>query len=383
MVKNTKICFIALGAYPLLKGKEIKRIVGPDVHQVLLARGLMNQGFEVSIITYGEKEFYSTEYLEGIEVIKIWNYTYRLRVLDLMIKIFALLNALIKSKAHVYFQAGSVPGIVSLFCKFTKKKLVYEIASDAQVNRNVIKTKNREFSRSSLSLNSLGNWLDIKIADKVIVQTTSQKKDLMKNFKRDGKLIKMSFPISESEISEKEIPPFILWVGSMAEVKQPQLFLELARRVPEFKFQMIGGPSGDKKLYEMIKDNSKQISNLAFLGVVPFSEINEYFSKASILINTSMFEGFPNTFLQAWMHNTPVISLNADPDEIICEKKLGFHSRSFEQLVESLRNLCQNKQLLLEMGSNGRKYVEEEHDLKLNIYRYIEIFENITGGIHV
>ena len=34
------------------------------------------------------------------------------------------------------------------------------------------------------------------------------------------------------------------------------------------------------------------------------------------------------------MHQTPVVSLNADPDEIICNLKMGFHSRSVEQMVK-------------------------------------------------
>ena len=43
--------------------------------------------------------------------------------------------------------------------------------------------------------------------------------------------------------------------------------------------------------------------------------------KSKILINTSSFEGFPNTFVQAWANGVPVISLKVDPDNIIKKKK--------------------------------------------------------------
>ncbi|MCK4733979.1 MAG: glycosyltransferase, partial [Methanophagales archaeon] len=88
-----------------------------------------------------------------------------------------------------------------------------------------------------------------------------------------------------------------------------------------------------------------------------------------------MFEGFPHAFIQAWMHYVPVVSLNADPDELISEKKLGFHSKTFEQMVEEVKTLLNNEALREEMGVNGRKYVEREHDITKNIREYIEVFE--------
>ena len=133
----------------------------------------------------------------------------------------------------------------------------------------------------------------------------------------------MPFPLTKGEMPEKANPPIVLWVGSMAEVKQPELFVKLAEAIPEARFQMIGGHSGNQELYDWMKAAAGRISNLEFLGVVPFDEIDEYFGRASILVNTSMFEGFPNAFIQAWMHYVPVVSLNAGSDGLICENGLG------------------------------------------------------------
>ena len=75
-------------------------------------------------------------------------------------------------------------------------------------------------------------------------------------------------------------------------------------------------------------------------------------------------EGFPNTFLEAWINRIPVISLNIDPDELICNEKLGFHSKSFEQLIINLNTLLQDDTLRNEMGMNAKRYVEQNHDVK-------------------
>jgi glycosyltransferase involved in cell wall biosynthesis len=268
-------------------------------------------------------------------------------------------------------------GVSSPLCKFMKKKYIYEIASNALVNRELITKKNKEFSRSRLSFGTIGNWIDIKLANAIIVQNRYQKIMLKKNFDRECSVIKMPLPITESEKGEK-IKPFIaLWVGAISEVKQPELFLKLAEAIPEGSFQMIGGISGNKELYNYIKEKSKRLSNFKYLGTIPYDKINKYFSRASILVNTSMFEGFPHAFIQAWMNYMPVVSLNADPDGLICKNKLGFHSKTFDQLIEDVNKLLNNKQLREEIGRNAIQYVRKEHDVANVIKEYIDLFDHI------
>ena len=372
--KGIKICFIAPSAYPLLSGENAKNVLGPDVHQVILANELIKYNFKVTFIAHNEGGT-PIEYINGIEIIKIHEDVCRLRLLNIVSKVFRIWNAMRNAKAHIYIHTGGVT--TSLFCRLTRKKFVCDIASDALVNRKLITQKIREFNRSKISIGTFGKWLDIKLADAIIVQNEYQKKMLKKNFGKDGFLIKMPFPLAEQGMPEKANPPIVLWVGAMAEVKQPELFVKLAEAIPEGKFQMIGGHSGNQELYDRIKDASKRISNFEFFGVIPFHEVNEYFSQAAILVNTSMFEGFPHAFIQAWMHYAPVVSLNADPDELLCKKGLGFHSKTFDQLVEDVKTLLKEEKLREEMGVNGRKYVESEHDITLIVREYIELFDHV------
>ena len=372
-----KICFVALAySYSLLTGKNPKKVVGPDVHQVILARELIKYGFKITFITYDEGGA-PVEYIDGIKIIKVHNSTYRLNILNIVLKVFRVWNAMRKANAHIYYHAGGMAGVVSPFCKLIRRKYIYEIASDALVNRVHVTRKIKEFNRFKFSIGTFGNWLDIKLADAIIVQSEYQKKMLKKNFGRDGILIKMPFPLTKGEMPEKANPPVVLWVGGMAEVKQPELFVKLAEAIPEARFQMVGGHSGNQELYDRIKESSKRVSNFEYLGVIPFHKINEYFSRSPILVNTSMFEGFPHAFIQAWMHYVPVVSLNADPDELICEKKLGFHSKTFNQLVEDVKTLLENEGLRKQMGENSRQYVENEHNITNIIREYIKVFEHL------
>lgn len=376
--KNVKICFVALAySYSLLTGKTPKKVVGSDVHLVILAKELIKHGFEITFITYNEGGA-PVEYMEGLEIIKVHNSTYRLNILNIVLKVFRVWNAMRKANALIYYHAGGMAGAVSPFCKLMRRKFIYEILSDAVVNRELITKKIKEFDRSKFSLRTFGYWLDIKLADAIIVLSEFQKKMLKKKFGKNGIVIKMPFPLSRRGISEKAKPPIVLWVGGIAEVKQPELFVKLAEAIPEARFQMIGGHSAsNQELYDRIKESSKRVSNFEYFGIIPLHKDNEYFSRSSLLVNTSMFEGFPNAFIQAWMHYVPVVSLNADPDELICEKRLGVHSKTFNQLVEDVKTLLKNKGLRKQMGEKARQYVENEHDITNIIWEYIKVFEHL------
>jgi len=338
--RRKKICFVALGAYPLLAKKNMGFAGGAIVQQVLLAEELVKYNFEVSFITYTDGKSH-IEQIGNIKVIKV-------------------------------YKREDAPTLSPLFCCLTRKKFVRYISSDAEVDKKMTEYISR--------IGRLGNWLDIKLADAVIAQSEFQKNLLKENFGRESLIIRNAFPRSNQKISEKANPPIVLWVSTIRAIKQPELFLKLAEAIPEGRFQIIGGV-GDNNLvlYNNIRENSDGISNIHFVGFVPFHEIDQYFEQASIFVNTSKYEGFPNTFIQAWMHYMPTVTLNADPDGLICKTKIGFHSKAFNQMVEDVKTLLKDEQLREEMGRDARQYVEREHDITKIINNYIKVFDRIGG----
>ena len=140
---------------------------------------------------------------------------------------------------------------------------------------------------------------------------------------------------------------------------------------------MIGGKSESTELFRETNNAVNKIQNLDFMGFVPHNKIFDYYKKAILLINTSKTEGFPNVFLEAWVHSIPVISLNVDPDGIITKFKLGYHSKHFDKMLENIKVLMENKILREEMGNNGRKYIENYHDIKNVVNKYENVINNL------
>ncbi len=140
----------------------------------------------------------------------------------------------------------------------------------------------------------------------------------------------------------------------------------------------MAGASIDEAYYRIFRAAVDSIANLDYVGAIPYHRIAQYFDNASIFVNTSPREGFPNTFLQAWGNGTPVVSLDVDPDEIICEYRLGFHSRTFNQMVQDVKLLLEDEKLREELGQIGRHYVEREHNIEAIANRYIKMLQHVS-----
>jgi glycosyltransferase involved in cell wall biosynthesis len=339
---------------------------GAEVEQVSLARELIAQGYDVSFVTYshGGRQI---EDVDGINIIKTYERDKSDKI-SVLQKYKLVWSALEKAKADIYFHESGATGVLPLFCAMNRKKFVYRIASDAVVLSKPLSGK-YSFGQKILDM------FEVKRADIALAQSNFQRRVLKERLGVESVVIKNGLVIPEDNY-EKHDPPIVLWVGSISSVKQPHLFLELAKSIPHTHFEMIGG-RGEFQLYEEIKVASQKLSNLTFHGFIPFHKIDEYFKKASIFVNTSRIEGFPNTFIQAWAHYTPVISLKVDPDNIIENEMLGFRSGTFKQLTSDMETLLCDKKLRKTMGEKARKYAEREHDIRKTVKKYIDIFNQL------
>jgi glycosyltransferase involved in cell wall biosynthesis len=116
----------------------------------------------------------------------------------------------------------------------------------------------------------------------------------------------------------------------------------------------------------------REAENIEYLKELTIEQVNEVLREAHILINTSDYEGFSNTYIQAWMRKIPVVALNSDPDNILINKRIGFHSKTFHQMVKDVRILIENEKLRVEMGERARKYAISHFSVK-NAEKFLDL----------
>jgi glycosyltransferase involved in cell wall biosynthesis len=368
VIMKPKICFVSLGSYPLFSSNEnLQYMGGAELMQVLVGNELAKKGYDISFITLNEKGEKKKDF-EKITIIKSYSPSQ-----NFLKKIFFLGKSIIDSDSNIIIQSGGIPGIIALFCFLLQKKYIKWIASD----RNVLL---QGIERKSI-YSKISQYVDIKIAFFIVAQNEFQKQIVENKFKKHCIVIKNPIPIHTDLFSVKDTTTkekTVLWVGTIRTIKQPELFLKLAQMLPNYKFKMIGGRDDvHPEFYDVIEPEAKKIFNLEFLGFVPYYKIDKYYKESSILVNTSAAEGFPNTFLEAGLHSLPIVSLNADPDEIICTNHLGYHSKTFDQMIIDVDTLLKNKDLRDEMGKNARKYVEDNHDLNKITDQFDRLFSSL------
>ncbi|WP_276278587.1 glycosyltransferase family 4 protein [Haloarcula regularis] len=184
-----------------------------------------------------------------------------------------------------------------------------------------------------------------------------------------------------SSVTEHEEREYILWVGRVERSqKKPHRFLNLASKLPEKEFILIGPKTENDQYYSEIMEWSSQLENVSFLGYVPPQEIMEYYNQAQMLVNTSDFEGFPNTFLEAWGYCCPVISLHYEADGIIEQEAVGKVSGSISAMVNDVREISERPKLRNKLGRRAREYVEEHHSQERIINDIERIILNHTGN---
>jgi glycosyltransferase involved in cell wall biosynthesis len=93
-----------------------------------------------------------------------------------------------------------------------------------------------------------------------------------------------------------------------------------------------------------------------------------------LFVNTSLAEGFPNTFIQAWMRGMPVASLHVNPDDVLEREQVGFCAGTPEQLAATVRRLMTDDSLREAYGARAREYAIETHSLR-NVGRLTSIID--------
>lgn len=177
---------------------------------------------------------------------------------------------------------------------------------------------------------------------------------------------------------EKDID--VLWVNNLREFKRPEIACDIARQMPHVKFVMIGGAmTGFEALHQEVQRAALELPNLEYLGAVPYSEVNTYFARSKLFLNTSDSEGFPNSYLQAWIRGVPVISY-FDPDGLIASQCIGMAVASQEEFCEPIAHLLESAEERTQMGEQARQFAHENYSPGSIVKRYRQLIDS-KGGL--
>jgi glycosyltransferase involved in cell wall biosynthesis len=213
-----------------------------------------------------------------------------------------------------------------------------------------------------------------------IVQTQRQENLLKQGYEINSIVIRN--PIDLTIIYPRSTAPeTILWVGKADErIKRPSLVLALARRLPDQPFVVILNKT-IAETYSRCLEEARSLPNITLIERVSFKEIERYFASARLFVSTSVFEGFPNTFLQAAKYGVPIVSTDVDPGGMLTQHGCGITcGGDFELFVESVQRLLADNELCAKMSKIALHYVRTYHDKDIVIAQYEKVFRELMAN---
>jgi len=368
------VCFLAGNYYKNITG-------GAELQMYFLAQEFIKRGWEVHYLTTDVKK--DIKYVDdnivihGIEKGSVKNVEQTIETIKP--------NLLYLRSRHKN---------LSFYMKYALKAnipYIYAFASDYHIKKNfgLNKIKNDIIKGKLLSILKIkyayiNDQLFSELIAKSLIITTqnSYQFDGIKRItgKHQNIILQQNvFPykINKNSKDIRKHKVVILWLSNMKPWKHPKLFLELAKIVADESIELLMiGRCDDLKLLHQI--NKLKETNISFNYIGPKSqnEVFEFLKITDILINTSLAgqEGFPNTFIQAWFHSIPVITLEVDPDNLISKHKLGLNANSsFDQLVAHTKKLISDTNLRKKLGKNAFNFANQNFTTK----NYNEMFQKL------
>ena len=159
---------------------------------------------------------------------------------------------------------------------------------------------------------------------------------------------------------------YVAWLGVLQAQKNLPLLARIAQSLPDVPFRIAGRPDlgqHEPELFQAL-EQLRALPNVTFVGYLKRSEVPDFLAHAVLLLSTSHYEGFSNTFLEAWGAGTPMVApTRVDPDALIAEQGLGIAATDDDALVDGVRTVMAMEPAEWDrLSAHCRNHAETAHD---------------------
>jgi hypothetical protein len=275
----------------------------------------------------------------------------------------------------------SYTAVAAAYARRFGKRFVFHVASDYDVMPGAF--------RKHLSLNTPFDFVEavmgkhgMRRASAIVTQTRRQAELLHRNLGLQSvAVIPNLHPAPRTDEPKEKLSDVfqVAWIGDFKLVKRPEHLVRLAeelQHIGALRFVM-AGRRGSDRVYGDLHAKIRSLRNVHYVGELTHDEVNELLARSHCLVNTSDVEGLSNTFIQAWMRGTVVLSLNADVDGALAERGVGYRAGTYQNLRDLLVKLVAERNDLHALTGRARDYAFENYSLK-NIDTLIDVLKGRT-----
>ena len=373
--RRPSVCIVAHKAYGAIAGGAGGHAGGVERQTAMLARWLAARGFEASLVVWNEGQPKSTV-IDGVRVIAMCAQGAGVPGLRFFHPRWtSLAAALRRADADLYYHncAEYITGQVALWCRRHQRRFVYSVASDPECDPKLPMLphlRERALFRYGL-----------RHADRIIVQTGRQHERLRREWGLDSVVLKMpvtSMPV-RPPTSAPTRPSRVVWVGRISGEKRLDRLLTIAAQLPNITFEIAGAVDAAFAAGNALIEQARTRPNIRVLGQVARDGMPAVYEGATCLLCTSDYEGFPNTFLEAWTHGVPVVS-TIDPDGVIAAEQLGYTATTDAGLARHIEHLDVGLEARAAIGRRAQIYVDAHHSKESALTAFEQTFCEVMAG---
>lgn len=376
--ERPRICFVAPQAWSVLSGDSSVAVVGgAEVQQSILARLLVRVGYRVSMICldYGQRD---GAVIHGVKTYRAYRPAAGVSgVRFLHPRLTSMWHAMRRADADIYYQrsAGMLTALVAAFCRRHGRRSIYAGASDSDFmpGQQLIQWRR-------------DRWLferGLAMVDAVVVQNQGQQDNCLRHYGRTATWVPSCYELPVD--AHPGSGDTVLWAGNLWPGKRPDLFLELARRLPRYRFVLIGGIGIDATAEEVeyaesFRRAAASVSNLELTGFLPLAEAERHFDRAKVVVNTSVLEGMPNTFLQAWARGVPTVAF-IDVNARLAGSSIYRIVARVEEAAAEIERLFSDDIYCMHASLRCREYFSRTHGNAAVLERFARVLASLCDPL--
>lgn len=346
-----KILFHSSHAHLVLERSTTRVSGGAELQVALLAKELAGRGIDV-VLAAGDTGQPDRAVHEGVRIRNAGKFQTG-GLVDTLLAIPRVAAILRQERPDWVFLLGWTTWlfILHLMKPFFGFKLGFICGLDTEVNGGF----RRENPVRGLLFEYAMRRCDVRFA-----MTGDQRRLFQENGMTCGFYRNLILPRAQARAGRKSID--LLWVSRCQPIKRPHLFLDLVERMPGARCRMVC-PREDIGLWESVNARAAGLPNLEFIERVPYHEIQSVYDDAQIFVNTSEWEGWPNSFIQSGLGSTALLSLQVNADRLFETYGLGrFCGGDFGRLERAAGEMLGSPEELDKMQRESARFVAELHD---------------------
>lgn len=200
-------------------------------------------------------------------------------------------------------------------------------------------------------------------------------------FQKDKITCIPTFTSSRTTIDEPIVGDYGLYFGRITEEKGVETVVRAYEKLPDRKVKIMGDDTTEEaaRLKKYIKE--RNVKNIEFLGFKSGVELENVIKNARFtMIPSIWYDNLPNTALESFQYYKPVIASNMGSlPELVLDGVNGylFDPYSPDELVEKIKML-DDDELVIEMGNNSRKRLEDRFAPKTHYNALLNIFNSLV-----